>query len=112
MPLPTAGRTAVGQWWPPSSGEEGLLLGDGRRRPAVTWPAVRRWLAVGAAAAIAGLLAQRLAVPAAWLIGPLLASLLLTLAWHRRADVPSRAYRAAQATIGAVLSASFKPSTL
>src|SRR5579859_2485661 len=76
----------------------------------------KRRIAIGSTAILAGLLAQYLGVPAAWLIGPLIVALLFALGWKQRgaagALVPPGLYLAAQAVIGVSLSASFDPGTL
>lgn len=64
-------------------------------------------LGVILAAVLAGALARALGLPAAWLVGPLLAAAVcgMTLGW--RVAVPARWHRAAQAVVGMAVSASF-----
>jgi membrane AbrB-like protein len=72
----------------------------------------RQWIWIGSASLLAGLLAERAGLPAAWLIGPMLATLVLSLARPVREAVPPIAHLAAQAVIGIALSASFEASSL
>lgn len=68
-------------------------------------------MAVGAGALIAGTLAQAVGIPAAWLVGPMFASVFVALAIpDRRPRVPVWARRGAQAVVGCVLAASFTPA--
>lgn len=71
-----------------------------------------RWLLVVAASATAGLLADLIGMPAGWLVGPMLATLLLSVGTHVRARVPRGVNMASQAVIGIALSASFSPESL
>lgn len=64
------------------------------------------------AAIPAGLLADWAGFPAAWLIGPMLITLALVLAYSTRPTMPRPLYAAAQAVIGAAVSASFDPLAL
>ncbi len=72
----------------------------------------RQWIVVGTGSILAGLLADSVGLPGAWLVGPLLLTLLLTLLRPVRKVVPPSAYIGAQAVIGMALSASFEPSAL
>jgi uncharacterized protein len=81
---------------------------------ATLWPGLdaRSTLLYGAAALLAGLLADTAGLPGAWMIGPLLVAALGGLRGARGLDVPGWLYVAAQAVIGAATSASFTPETL
>ena len=69
------------------------------------------WLRLGAAALVAGGVASRLDLPAAWLIGPLLAA--LVLAWKHPQPLPPRVVHvAAQAVVGVALTAAFDRGAL
>ncbi|WP_166396169.1 AbrB family transcriptional regulator [Rubrobacter marinus] len=68
-------------------------------------------LAVGAAGA--GLVAQGLSVPAAWLVGPMLVAILLALARpEARPRIPGWTRRASQAVVGIVIASTFQPAVL
>ncbi len=106
------GRWAVGR----------IRLGErafARRRqsdatPQALRPTARRlgqWLLVGGAALGAGVLADFLQLPAAWLLGPMLSTLVLALRWRLGPTLPRVAPFAAQAIIGMALSASFERSS-
>lgn len=69
------------------------------------------WLAVAACAVGAGLLADFLGLPAAWLLGPMVSTLALTLRWRLALNPPRAVPFAAQAVIGMALSASFDRSS-
>lgn len=72
-----------------------------------------RWLPLGLGAVGAGLVAQRLGVPAAWLVGPMLVAIVLGLARPEcRPEVPGWTRRASQAVVGVVLASTFQPSVL
>ncbi len=71
------------------------------------------WLPLGIGAVGAGLVAQRLGVPAAWLVGPMLVAIILGLARPEgRPEVPAWTRRASQAVVGLVLASTFQPSVL
>jgi membrane AbrB-like protein len=72
----------------------------------------RQQIEIVVASLLAGLLAERVGLPAAWLIGPMLAALLLSIKRPVREAVPPLAYLAAQAVVGMALSASFEASSL
>lgn len=58
-----------------------------------------------------GFLAQAAGMPAAWLVGPMLAAVFVALAVpERRPKIPVWARRGAQATVGCVLAANFTPA--
>lgn len=67
---------------------------------------------IGAAAIPAGLVAGYFELPAGWLVGPMLATLLLALKRPIQVNIPSWVHLGAQAVIGVALSASFTPSSL
>jgi membrane AbrB-like protein len=70
------------------------------------------WIILGAASALAGLLAQVTGMPAAWLVGPMLVALAWALAWPEHPTVPRWGRGAALAVVGGVLAATFRPSVL
>ncbi len=72
----------------------------------------RQWILIGTGSVLAGLLVDWVGLPAAWLVGPLLLTLLVTLFRPVREVVPVSAYIGAQAVIGMALSASFEPSAV
>lgn len=68
---------------------------------------------LGAGAVSAGLLVQRIGIPAAWLIGPMVAAIVYTLMRREPPqNLPLLFHNAALAVIGTVLATSFRPSTL
>lgn len=71
------------------------------------------WLVLGAGALGAGLLAQRIGLPAAWLVGPMVTAIVYALARQEPPpNVPPLSRTVALATIGILLAASFQPSVL
>jgi hypothetical protein len=70
------------------------------------------WLVVGISAILAGFLADSVGLPAAWLVGPMLASSLLTITGRVALTPPPQLMGVAIAIIGMALSASFTPSAL
>jgi uncharacterized protein len=70
------------------------------------------WIILGAASALAGLLAQVAGVPAAWLVGPMLVALAWALARPEHPTVPRWGRGAAMAVVGGVLGGTFRPSVL
>lgn len=70
------------------------------------------WLATVVVASLAGWLASRVGIPAAWFVAPLLVGLVVALLAHARLRVPSLAYLGSQAVIGVAASATFEPSTV
>jgi hypothetical protein len=72
----------------------------------------RQWLTVAAAAILAGLIANSVGLPAAWLVGPMLAASALTLSGRVALTPPPQLMTVAIAIIGMALSASFTPSSL
>jgi membrane AbrB-like protein len=70
------------------------------------------WVILGVGSVLAGLLAQRTGLPAAWLVGPMLAAIALALAQPERPMVPRWARLAALAVVGGVLGATFRPSVV
>ncbi len=73
---------------------------------------MRWWLTLGTVAVAAGLGAQWVALPGGWLIGPLLAALGIGLARPGHPKVPAWAFQSAQAVIGVLLAAAFRPGVL
>ncbi|WP_162924313.1 AbrB family transcriptional regulator [Rubrobacter indicoceani] len=74
---------------------------------------VLRLAALAALAVPVVLLAELLSLPAAWLVGPLLAAVMLALAAPGlRPHIPRSARVAVQAVIGVVLASGFDPQTL
>ena len=70
------------------------------------------WTILGVGSAMAGLLAQGVGVPAAWLVGPMLVAVVLALAWAERPTVPPWTRRTSLAVVGGVLAGAFRPSVL
>lgn len=74
---------------------------------------VSGWLVLGAGALGAGLLAQRIGLPAAWLVGPMVVAIIYALSRQEPPqNVPRSSRTLALATIGILLAASFQPSVL
>jgi membrane AbrB-like protein len=69
-------------------------------------------MVLGVSSVLAGLLAQSLGVPAAWLVGPMLVAVALAVAWPERPMVPRWGRLASLAVVGGVLAAAFRPSVL
>jgi membrane AbrB-like protein len=67
------------------------------------------WTALLAAAAVAALLLQRLAVPAPWLIGPIVVAIAASAGGLVELTVPRGAFVAAQAAIGMLIAQTFTP---
>ena len=82
----------------------------GRGSPAAR--AVVGWILLGVGSALAGLLAQVVGLPAAWLVGPMLVAVVVALAWPKHPAVPRWGRIAALAVVGGVLAATFTPSVL
>jgi uncharacterized protein len=74
--------------------------------------AVLGWIVLGAASALAGLLAQVAGVPAAWLVGPMLVALAWALVRPEHQTVPRWGRVASLAVVGGVLGGTFRPSVL
>ena len=70
---------------------------------------VLEWIVLGAASALAGLLAQGAGVPAAWLVGPMLVALAWALARPEHPTVPRWGRGASMAVVGGILAATFRP---
>jgi len=72
------------------------------------------WYGIGIAVASvpAGLLAEAVGLPAAWMIAPMVVALLVSLFRPVHDIIPPIAHVAAQAVIGVALSASFQPASL
>lgn len=75
-------------------------------------PLSGRWAAVALAVAGVGLAAQRIGVPAAWLMAGLAVGLAVALLPGRPLELPPSASLAAQAVIGAALGAGASPAVL
>src|SRR5215217_9642399 len=73
---------------------------------------VAGWLALGVGSALAGYLAQRAGLPAGWLVGPMLVSLVVALLWEKRPTVPRWGRIASLAVVGGVLASAFRPSVV
>jgi membrane AbrB-like protein len=85
--------------------------GPGGKRPATEKAVGSLVLVVGAT--VAGLGAQHAGLPAAWLVGPMLAAVVFALARPAvRLEVPRWARRAALGVVGGVLAVTFRPSVL
>jgi membrane AbrB-like protein len=70
------------------------------------------WVLLGAGAALAGLLAQGVGLPAGWLVGPMLVAIVAALACPEHPTVPRWGRLASLAVVGGVLAATFRPSVL
>jgi membrane AbrB-like protein len=70
------------------------------------------WIVLGAASALAGLLAQVAGIPAAWLVGPMLVAIAWALARPGHPTVPRWGRAASLAVVGGVLAGTFRPSVL
>jgi hypothetical protein len=70
------------------------------------------WLALGAAAVVAGMLAQSIRLPGSWLIGPLVVAIMAGLARAEHPRLSSRWLIPAQAVIGTLLASTFRPEVL
>lgn len=69
----------------------------------------RTWIWIGGAALIVGVLADLIGLPAAWMIGPMLSSIFLTMRKGIQTTVPSWSWNIALGIIGMAVSASFTP---
>src|SRR5215204_3159276 len=69
-----------------------------------------RWAVLGVVAALAGFFAQRMGLPAGWLVGPMLVALAFALAWKEHPTVPRWGRIASLAVVGGMLAATFRPS--
>jgi hypothetical protein len=67
------------------------------------------WSALIAASAAAALVLQRLAVPAPWLIGPVLVAVVASSSGLVELRVPNAAFAAAQAAVGMLIAQTFTP---
>ena len=65
-----------------------------------------------ASAALAGLLAQGVGLPAGWLVGPMLVAIVAALLWPEHPTMPRWGRLASLAVVGGVLAATFRPSVL
>src|SRR5215213_2893818 len=70
------------------------------------------WMVLGVVAALAGFFAQRMGLPAGWLVGPMLVALAFALAWKEHPTVPRWGRIASLAVVGGMLAATFRPSVL
>ena len=64
---------------------------------------VAGWVLVGGGAALAGLLAQSVGLPAGWLVGPMLVAIVAALVWPEHPTVPRWGRLASLAVVGGVL---------
>ena len=80
---------------------------SGQARGTVTrigWPRlIGPWVAI----VLAGVVADEVGVPVAWLVGPMIAAVIVTLVWSPPEPSSARLFTVVQAIIGATLSASF-----
>ena len=70
------------------------------------------WAVLGVGSSLAGLFAQRMGLPAGWLVGPMLVALALALVWEKHPTVPRWGRTASLAVVGGMLAAAFRPSVL
>jgi uncharacterized protein len=70
------------------------------------------WIVLGLGSLLAGLLAQRVGLPAGWLVGPMLVALAVALVWKEHPTVPRWGRVASLAVVGGMLAATFRPSVL
>src|ERR671920_2388838 len=70
------------------------------------------WAVLGGVAALAGFFAQRVGLPAGWLVGPMLVALAFALAWREHPTVPRWGRIASLAVVGGMLAATFRPSVI
>ncbi len=73
---------------------------------------MKPWLLLASASALFGFSFAQLGVPASWLIGPMLAGLIVSLLDYKPGYLPQWPNLGAQAIIGVAVSASFTPTTL
>ncbi len=73
---------------------------------------MNRWLTLALLATLFGFIFAQFSVPASWLIGPMLAGLIVSLRDYRPGYLPQWPNLGAQAIIGVAVSASFTPTTL
>src|ERR671933_2004601 len=82
----------------------------GEKRPATGL--VVGWAILVAGAVLAGLLAQAAGLPAAWLVGPMLAAAIFSLVREQSLAMPRAARMVSQAVIGTVLACAFRPEVI
>jgi membrane AbrB-like protein len=70
------------------------------------------WAVLGGVAALAGLAATGIGLPAGWLVGPMLVALALALAWKEHPTVPRWGRTMSLAVVGGMLASTFRPSVL
>lgn len=70
------------------------------------------WVVLGVGSSLAGLVAQRIGLPAGWLVGPMLVALAAALLWEKHPTVPRWGRVASLAVVGGVLASAFRPSVL
>src|SRR5215207_4494567 len=70
------------------------------------------WSSLGVGAALAGLIAQSVGLPAGWLVGPMLIALAMALLWKSHPTVPQWGRVASLAVVGGVLASAFRPSVV
>lgn len=82
----------------------------GGKRPATG--TIVSWAILVGGAVLAGLLARVAGFPAAWLVGPMLAAAVFSLAREQSLGMPQNARAVSQAVIGTVLASAFRPSVI
>ena len=70
------------------------------------------WAVLGLVSALAGLAAQALLVPAAWLVGPMMVGIAASLLWPEHPRMPQGGRVFALAVVGGVLASTFTPSVV
>ncbi len=70
------------------------------------------WVGLGCGAALAGFLLGGTGLPAAWLVGPMLVAIVFAVTGREQAAVPRVIQSAAQAVVGTILAATFRPSVI
>ena len=70
------------------------------------------WIILGAGSVLAGLIAQIIGIPAAWLVGPMLVAIAGALVWPEHPTVPLWGRVVSLAVVGGVLGGTFRPSVL
>jgi membrane AbrB-like protein len=77
-----------------------------------SWTTGAGWSTLGVGAALAGLIAQSVGLPAGWLVGPMLIALAVALLWKSHPTVPQWGRVASLAVVGGVLASAFRPSVV
>lgn len=73
---------------------------------------MRDWWVLAGASAMAGWVFNHLGVPAAWMVGPMVAAILFGLATGRRPRVRRPLFAASQAVVGVIVASMFRASDL